>query len=158
MKALTLILAAALASPVWADVKSYLGDGEYRTMNGETGTYHVQMDILDVQEGQAKVTSTYTMEVDGQAQTVTYALMRQERANSFFDLMDDGGNKVGAGYCFDQEDGAKVCHCQFKLEGYDIEETSMFKDNDIYRVGSKTANDMTTAFKEKLSWAMPELK
>lgn len=155
MKILALFAALAIAPASWADVKTYIGEGEYTKRDLTQGTYSVNTTVDHSQREKHVVVNTYTYMRDGQQVNMTSRYVIQSLNRNFFDVTDMDGNKMGDGYCMlaSDQDGSQKRVCKYHFEQNDsrIEETAVFKGNKLHRMGSEKADDLYVIWSESLT-------
>ena len=155
MKSFALVLIAAFASTALAEAQVFKGAGEKRAQGGSTEAYTVQSTFEEAGQGSMKETTVYTND-QGSMQIV---LIRKDLGDDFYEVQDSSQNVIGSGYCVghaqpehhQQQGDHKVCHCEYTLDGTDVEETAMFQGGKIYRMGSLKYQNQKWVFNDKLT-------
>lgn len=130
-----------LSLALGANASTWKGSGVWKSSDEKNGSYDV---VADIQADGDKVTIAQTLNFDD-ARTMSFAITIQKYKNDFFALLNENGEKVGGGYCFEHgEPGYKICHSsQASAEGT-VELTVEITPDAIYRMGSKTKEGSPT--------------
>lgn len=115
-------------------VGKYKGRGHWQDDKGRAGVY----DILAFSNG-TSIESTYSFN----SQTKSFKLEVTNDKNGFFDVTI-AGNRVGEGYCM-------TVQCHYTLPASSLEESVVFWNGHLYRVGSKVENGLKIRWEEDLS-------
>lgn len=140
----------ALLFSLYAFTTNYAGNGEWKSCDGQSGTYSVQASI-ELGSDQ-NVSVSQTLHVNDQ--TLQIKVLLQKIDDTFYNVLNAAtGEKVGKGYCWKlDEEGEKVCHSASHVNGNLVESTIKVTKDALYRIGSKTnlETKKKTIWKDKL--------
>ena len=144
MKTMLITLIAALSAVNLAGATglpsgTFVGSGQWRGQDGSSGRYSVETTVSG-----DTMRSVYKWEHAGEA-TQSSTVKMSPRADGFFDLLDDTGQVVGNGFCFEAE-------CSYRLDahGVAIDESLQFDGRALHKLGSKKGTGFKVMWKEDL--------
>lgn len=125
---------------------AYSGAGVWKSVSGTSGEYNVATTI-DVGADNT-VTIDETLTFDNEALKLHFVLQKID--DTFFNVLNQNGEKIGDGYCWSLEPqvGEMICHTESRIDGYTVESTIKKTADAIFRFGSKTSIDNN----EKIVW------
>jgi hypothetical protein len=120
---------------------SYTGTATWRGPGGSTGTYAVERSF----SGGTMTTHFAWSEPQPREEKVTMTLALQG-AEPLFDVLDESGQIVGKGYCYDG-----TCAYRATLGPVTLDETLRWGDGSLEVVGAKWGPGFAVAWKEVLA-------
>jgi hypothetical protein len=130
----------ALAAPSALPQGSYTGTASWRGAGGTGGTYTVEKSFKE-----NTLTAHYAWtepKAKEETHTVTFALKGLE---PFFDLLDEKGQVLGKGYCYDD-----TCGYHESLGSMTVDETFRWSNGTIVSTGAKSGPGFSVTWKETL--------
>ena len=141
-------------------VGSYLGQGDWKTSEGDAGTYYVKTVVVSL-SGIAgmNIQNSFLDPATNRTWNFDYTVQREE--NGFAKIWVDGAI-AGSGYCFplrgpSDSSNDKKCHMDIIVNGLALEQTAVMKGQNIYIFGSHAMADGQgiVAWEQKLDMVIP---
>ena len=133
------VIAGSASKDAPVPAGTYVGTGDWKGM-GSTGRYDAKTTIAD-----GVWTSHYAYQDGGGSHQETVKMTLQRTTDPYFDVLDDKGQKVGSGYCYDAE-----CSYRAAFGGIEVSETLRYTDGKIHKLGSKSGPGFAVVWKEVL--------
>lgn len=145
MRSIGVFFAASFFS-LLAFSATYSGTGKWKSSKGEQGSYSVVANVSMTSDSLMSISETLDL---GAGSTLSVSVNLQKIDDTWYNVVDDAGNKIGSGYCWTCESTQnKICHSYLRRDNYVVETTIKKSGDDIYRIGSKTMVDSG----EKIIW------